>query len=151
MNQELVDQAKKYLEDLLTFFGVNTTVEAHSEGDTIKLSVESDLSGRLIGHRGETLQSLQHIVNMMIRRATTERVYVHIDVGGYREARMERLGAKAEQIAERVVESGHEVILPPMNAAERRHIHALLSEREDVETESRGEGRQRRLVIKKAG
>lgn len=150
MSQELIDKAKQNLEDLLTFFGVNTTVEAEGEDDTIKLSVESDLSGRLIGHRGETLASLQHLVNMMVRRQTTERVFVHIDVGGYREARLERLGAKAEQIAEKVAESGREVMLPPMNAAERRHVHSLLAERGDVETESRGEGRDRRLVIRKA-
>ena len=151
MNPELVQDAKQTLEDLLTFFGVNTTVDAEAGDDnSINLSVTSDLSRFLIGHRGEMLAALQHMVNMIMRGKTRERVYVHIDVGGYRAARMERLEAKAEEIAMRVLESGQEVILPPMNAAERRHVHAYLADRDGVATESRGEGNRRRLVVKKA-
>jgi spoIIIJ-associated protein len=151
MTPELVQDAKQALEDLLTFFGVNTTVQASAgEEDSILLSVDSDLSGFLIGHRGDTLAALQHLVNMIMRAKTRERVYVHIDIGGYRAARLERLEAKAQEIADRVESSGQEVVLPPMNPAERRHVHSLLSERSGVTTESRGEGNHRRLVIKKA-
>jgi spoIIIJ-associated protein len=151
MNPELVDQAKQTLEELLTFFGVNTSVEAEAgEDDSINLSVDSELSGFLIGHRGETLAALQHMVNMIMRGRTRERMYVHIDVGGYRRARLERLEAKAEELARRVEESGEEVTLPPMTPAERRHLHSLLSDRAGVTTESRGEGNRRRLIIKRS-
>lgn len=142
--------AKQRLEDLLTFFGVNTTVAVSVDNQTIELALDSDLSGALIGHRGETLAALQHMVNMLVRTQYPERWYVHVDIGGYRQARLERLEAKAVKIAERVVESGKEVILPPMNAAERRHVHSALSDNDAVETESRGDGSRRRLVIKKA-
>jgi len=143
--------AKQKLEDLLTFFGVNTEVEVSVDGQTIELALDSDLSGTLIGHRGETLTSLQHMVNMLVRTEYPERWYVHVDIGGYRQARLERLEAKAVKIADRVIESGHEVVLPPMSAAERRHVHSALSDYEGVVTESRGDGGRRRLVIKKVG
>lgn len=144
------DSAKQHLEDLLTFFEVNTTVEASQEGDTILLSVDSDLSGHIIGHRGETLAALQHLVNMMVRKESDERVYVHVDVGGYRKARLERLEIKAKKIASQVRDQQREVILPPMTPAERRHVHSILSEVEGVVTESRGEGSRRRLVVRPA-
>ncbi|TAK89105.1 KH domain-containing protein [Patescibacteria group bacterium] len=140
--------ARQRLEDLLTFFGVNTEVKVSTNDNTIELSLDSDLSGTLIGHRGETLLALQHMVNMLVRTEYPERWYVHVDIGGYRQARMERLEAKAVKIAERVVESGKEVVLPPMTAAERRHVHSALADREGVVTESRGDGNRRRLVIR---
>lgn len=143
--------AKQRLEDLLTFFGVNTTVDVKSDNQTIELALDSDLSGTLIGHRGETLTALQHMVNMLVRSEYPERWYVHVDIGGYRQARMERLEARAVKIAERVIETGSEVVLPPMTAAERRHVHSALSDYEGVETESRGDGNRRRLVVKKVG
>lgn len=141
-------RAQQHLEDLLTFFEVNTTVGVKQEGETILLTVDSDLSGQLIGHRGETLSALQHLVNMMVRKELDERVYVHVDVGGYRKARFERLEAKAKKLAERVLEDGQEVVLPPMSPAERRHIHSFLADFNGVTTESQGEGSRRRLVIK---
>lgn len=150
MQTEASNLAKQYLEDLLTFFGVNTTVEAEQEGDSIELRVESDSSGHLIGHRGETLAALQHMLNMMMRRASTERIYVHIDVGGYRKARIGKLEETARRVAEEVISSGEEKPLPFMSAAERRHIHGFLNDVEGVESESRGEGNRRRLVVKKA-
>jgi spoIIIJ-associated protein len=145
----ITESAKKHLEDLLTFFGVNTSVDAHQQDDRIELFVDADDSGHLIGHRGETLSSLQHILNMIIRRETDERVYVHIDIGGYRKARLERLEARTHEVVTKVAGDGEEVMLPPMTPAERRHIHSLLSDHESVVTESRGEGTRRRLVIKK--
>lgn len=147
----VAESAKKHLEDILTFFGVNTDVEAEvsEDGETINLSVEPESGGHLIGHRGETLAALQHMLNMLIRRQTEERVYVHIDIGGYRKARLEKLEAQANEAAARIAESGEEETLPQMNPAERRHIHSYLNDHDLVETESRGEGKGRRLVVKK--
>jgi spoIIIJ-associated protein len=142
------EQAKQHLENLLTFFGVNTTVEVSEADSSIDLSVEADISGRLIGHKGETLAALQHMINMIMRAQLPERTYIHVDIGGYRKAQLERLGVRAQELAQQVIDSGEEAMLPPLNAAERRHVHALLSDHERVVTESRGEGRDRRLVIK---
>jgi spoIIIJ-associated protein len=134
--------AKQHLEDLLTFFGVNTTVQVSENGETIELMVDTDDGGHLIGHRGETLAAIQHLMNMIMRQESEERLYIHVDIGGYRRARLDKLEAQARELAQ-------QVILPPMNPAERRHIHSLLSDNESVTTESRGEGTGRRLVIKK--
>ena len=150
MTPELVAKAKGYLEDLLSFFEVNAEVAATATDDTIQLAVSSESGGRLIGHRGETLAALQHLANMMVRRQTDERVYVHVDIGGYRQARLEKLEEQAREAAAKVRAEGTEVPLAMMNAAERRHIHAALTDEPGVTTESRGEGSQRRLVIKPA-
>lgn len=148
MNQELITLSKKRLEDLLSFFEINAEVEARTEDDTIELSVEAEGGGRLIGHRGEVLAAIQHILNMMIRRETTERVYVHVDISGYRQARLKKLETQAMEAAGQVREEGTERPLPMMSAAERRHIHSFMANVEGVTTESRGEGSRRRLVVK---
>ncbi len=147
MNEELVESAKRQLSDLLSFFELNTAVDASSTEDTIMLSVDTDDGGRLIGHRGETLAALQHIMNMLVRRQTTERVYVHVDIGGYRQARLEKLEEQAREAADKVRAGGEGVALTMMSPSERRHIHAMLTEVEGVRSESRGEGNQRRLIV----
>lgn len=148
MNEQLVESARKHLSDLLSFFEVNADVGADASGDTIKLTVETEDGGRLIGHRGETLGALQHIMNMILRRETQERIYVHVDIGGYVQARLKKLEEQAMEAVEQVRADGAEVTLPMMNAAERRHVHAMLTEVEGVTSESRGEGNRRRLVVK---
>jgi len=150
MTPELTDKAKRYLEDLLSFFEVNAEVQAEASDDTIQLAVESESGGRLIGHRGETLAAIQHLANMMVRRQTDERVYVHVDIGGYRQARLEKLSEQAREAAAKVRDEGVEVPLAMMSPAERRHIHSALTDEPGITTESRGEGNQRRLVIKPA-
>jgi spoIIIJ-associated protein len=148
MTPELADTAKRYLQDLLSFFEVNAEVEVEVSDDTIQLAVTSEAGGRLIGHRGETLAALQHVTNMMLRGQTTERVYVHVDIGGYRQARLEKLAEQAREAATKVRAEGVEVPLAMMSPAERRHIHAALTDEPGITTESRGEGSGRRLVIK---
>jgi spoIIIJ-associated protein len=147
---DLTSTAQQKLEDLLAFFGFNTTVTATRDDTTLDLAVDTEDSGRLIGHRGETLEALQHVMNMIMKRETTERIYVHIDVAGYKKARADRMVAKAKEIALQVKDSGREVVLPPMSAAERRLVHMELRDMDGIETESQGEGSQRRLIVRKA-
>lgn len=147
MSPDIAATAKRQLEDLLSFYEINAPVELATTEDTISLSVNTEEGGRLIGHRGETLGALQHLLNMMVRNRTAERVYVHVDVGGYRQARLEKLEEQAREAATRVIEGGEEVELPMMNAAERRHIHSVMTDVAGVRTESRGEGSRRRLVV----
>jgi spoIIIJ-associated protein len=147
---DVTESARKHFEDLLTFFGVNVEVTAERDEDTILLAADTDDGGQVIGHRGETLEALQYVVNMMIRRETDERVYVRLDVGGYRRGRLERLETQANDAARKVGdEEEDEITLPQMNAAERRHIHSLFTDHETVTTESRGEDKRRRLVVKR--
>jgi spoIIIJ-associated protein len=149
MATDIASIAKHRLEDLLAFFGANAQVQSEFDGETLKLSVDTEDTGRLIGHRGETLSALQHIMSMSLQGQNHERLYVHIDVGGYKQARAERLVERAREAAEKVAETGEEVVLPPMSPAERRLVHMELREAAGVATESRGEGPRRRLVIVK--
>ena len=150
MSPELVRLAQQRLEDVLSFFEVNAAVTSSHTEDTIQLAVDSEAGGRLIGHRGETLAAIQHIMNMIIRRQTDERIYVHVDIGGYRQARLEKLEEQARAAADRAKAEGVEVPLPMMSPAERRYIHATMGEVAGITTESRGEGNQRRLIVKLA-
>jgi spoIIIJ-associated protein len=149
MNEDLLALAKLRFEELLAFFGVNVDAKVEEDGNTIRLSADTSDGGRLIGHRGETLSAIQHLVNMMVRTKTTERIFVNIDIAGYKQARVDHLMEQARAQAEEVRESGQEKKLRPMNAAERRIVHMALQDFPDLETESVGEDPHRRVVIKK--
>jgi spoIIIJ-associated protein len=148
VSDEALVLAKVRIEELLSFFGINADVDARLVEDVIELDVE-DGDGRLIGHRGENLNALQHLVNMMVRAASPERVFVRLDIAGYNRARNESLAAKANEEADLVAQTGSEKIMRPMTPAERRIVHMALSERNDIFTESTGADPRRRVVIKK--
>lgn len=147
--EESIQFAKKYLEDLLSFFGLNTEVKAtNSEDEVIELHVPSThLNGFLIGQRGETMHALQFLVSSALKNSDHEITRVNIDVAEYKQQRAERLKQKAEDWVKQVKDSGEEMHLQPMNAADRRTIHKLASDY-SLETESVGEGRDRHIVIK---
>lgn len=141
--------ARHYLEDLISFFGLNTKVEDNFEEGTVELKVPSTrLNGFLIGQRGQNLRAIQHLTNMAIRSAGFEEVTVVIDVANYKEHRNQRLARKVQGIAADVAASGSEHKLEPMSAYERRVVHKAIGESKGVTSESTGEGRERQVVIK---
>lgn len=153
MNEQMelsIQFAKKYLEDLLSFFGLNTDVYATAEDDVIELNIPSThLNGFLIGQRGDTMRSLQYLVSQALRQQGHEYVRVNVDVADYKKQRAERLAEKAREWIEVVKSSGKPMDLNPMNAADRRTVHKVAGE-EGVLTESVGEGRDRHIVLKPA-
>ena len=126
---------------------VATYVSEDSDDCDVAFEIEGEDSGLLIGRRGETLQSLQFLVNMVINKKMERPAYITIDVEGYRERRHDALRESAERAAETAVDSGSSQTLQPMNAADRRIIHMALADHPDVETQSRGQGDQRRVVV----
>lgn len=150
--EESIQYAKKYLEDLLSFFGLNTDVYAsNSEDEVIELHVPtSHLNGFLIGQRGETMHALQFLVSSALKANDYEVTRVNVDVAEYKQQRADRLTEKALTWIESVKKSGEAMPLRPMNAADRRTIHRLAGEH-GVETESQGEGRDRHIVLKASG
>ena len=149
--EDVIALAKVRLEEILTFYGYNVTAEVVNDGDSVELRVPTDDSGRLIGHHGETLRALQHVVNMIVRNAlgsSREHLYVSVDIAGYKQARAKALGEQGIATADRVASSGVEQALAPMSAAERRMVHMAIADRTDVETESRGDEPKRYIVIK---
>lgn len=145
---ESIDFAKKYLEDLLSFFGLNTAVSVHCDEDVIELGVPSThLNGFLIGQRGETLRSLQYLLSMSLKNKNAELTRVNIDVASYKQHRADRLSEQVREWCEQVVSTGKPMNLKPMNPADRRVAHHVVSEFGSLESHSEGEGRDRHLVI----
>jgi spoIIIJ-associated protein len=148
--EEAIQFAKKYLEDLLSFFGLNTDVHATSsdEGDVIELNVPSThLNGFLIGQRGETMRSLQFLTSSALKNNGHEITRVNVDVAEYKKQRADRLADRALEWVKSVKESGEPLDLQPMNAADRRTVHKLAAEHELI-SESVGEGPSRHIVLK---
>lgn len=145
-----IDYAKKYLEDLLSFFGLNTAVTVSCEEDVIELGVPSThLNGFLIGQRGDTLRSLQYLLSMALKNKDAELHRVNIDVANYKHHRAERLSDQVREWCEQVVRTGEKMELQPMSPADRRVAHHVVGEFGSLESHSEGEGRDRHLVISK--
>ncbi len=145
-----IDYAKKYLENLLSFFGLNIDVKASADDDVIELKVPSThLNGFLIGHNGDTLRSLQFLVSTTLRNHDALLHRINIDIADYKAQRADRLVNKIKDILGSVLESGEPRSLEPMNAADRRVVHQAVSEYPELTTESVGEGRERHIVISK--
>lgn len=146
--EESIRYAKKYLEDLLSFFGLNTEVAATHDDEVIQLGVPStSLNGFLIGQRGDTLRSLQFLTSSALKNKDYEYWRVNVDVAGYKQQRADRLTEKAAKWIERVKSSGEPYELQPMNAADRRIVHKAADEA-GVFTESVGVGRDRHIVLR---
>ena len=147
--EEAIQFAKKYLEDLLSFFGLNTDVYATTEDEeVIELHVPSThLNGFLIGQRGDTMRAIQSLVSTALKNSNYATTRVNVDIAEYKKQRAQRLADKAQKWLDEVKKSGTEKHLSPMNAADRRTIHRLATD-EGLETESVGEGRDRHIVLK---
>jgi spoIIIJ-associated protein len=140
--------AKKYLEDVLSFFGINATAEVVSSSEVIELNVSgSELSGFLIGRGGETLRSLQQITSAALRARDAELARVSIDIADYKKQRADRLAGDVENWARAVLETGKPFNLKPMNASDRRTVHRVVDAISGLRTHSEGEGRERHIII----
>ena len=146
--EEAIVYAKKYLEDLLSFFGLNTDVYATSDDEVIQLNVPSThLNGFLIGQRGENMRSLQYLTSTALKNNEFEHTRVNVDIADYKKQRADRLRERAEEWVKKVRDSSEPMDLDPMNAADRRVIHKLADEY-GLTSESDGEGRDRHIVLK---
>ncbi|MDO8336615.1 MAG: R3H domain-containing nucleic acid-binding protein [Candidatus Saccharibacteria bacterium] len=145
-----ISYAKKYLEDTLSFFGLNIDVKASADEDVIELKVPSThLNGFLIGHNGDTLRSLQFLVSTTLRNHDAELHRINIDIADYKAQRADRLVSKIKETLDTIQSTGEPKALEPMNAADRRVVHQAVSEYPDLQTMSEGEGRDRHIVISK--
>lgn len=149
--EESIQFAKKYLEDILSFFGLNTDVYATtSDDEVIELNIPSThLNGFLIGQHGDTMRALQFLVSSALKNQDFEVTRVSVDVADYKKQRADRISQKAEEWVKQVKESGEPMHLKPMNAADRRTVHKLAAEHGLVSS-SEGEGRDRHIVLRPA-
>jgi len=146
-SQQSVEFAKKCLEDMLSFFGVNVEVEAHIDEDVIELAVpSSDNNSILIGRNAETLRSLQYLISTILRNNDAELSRVNLDIADYKKQRAEKVAEQAKEWIENVRRTGDSYVAD-LNAADRRVVHHVAGEYEDIRTFSEGEGRDRRIII----
>ena len=145
--EESVVFAKKYLEDILSFYGLNTDVHATHDEDIIELAIPSThMNGFLIGQQGDTMRALQYMVSNTLKCKGFELTRVNVDVADYKKQRDERLAEQVKLWAAEVKKTGDAKELKPMSSAERRVVHQVATEF-GLETESIGEGRERRVVL----
>jgi len=145
--EEAIQFAKKYLEDLLSFFGLNVDVYASSEDEVIELNVPSTrLNGFLIGQRGENMRAMQFMVSTTLKNRGFDTTRVNVDIADYKKQRADRLSKRAEQWMQEVKSSGKPMDLEPMNAADRRTIHKLAQDY-GLTSESAGEGHERHIIL----
>ena len=145
---EELDSAR-FLQELLVKMGVNGTVTAFENEEGIKLKIDSDTDGLLIGRRGETLDALQYIVSLYENKDRKENGYrrIAIDTEGYRARREDTLRRLARRNALKVAKTGRSFAMEPMNPYERRVIHSALQSFRGVTTHSEGEEPNRRVII----
>lgn len=147
-NKKVVEELVNKLLDLMSV-SAKAKVSEDKENEALMVEIESENEkGLLIGRHGETLQSLQALLGMMYRQKTGEWARVLVNVGDWREKQEEQLKELAHQAARRARETGQEQTLFNLNASQRRIIHLELANEKDIETESKGEGSERYLIIR---
>lgn len=141
--------AKEFLDKVFAAMGIdaNTEVSFDQENDNIEINVEGDEMGVLIGKRGQTLDSLQYLVSLVVNKNSENYIKVKLDTENYRARRKETLENLAKNIAFKVKRTRKPVSLEPMNPYERRIIHSALQNDKFVETYSEGEEPYRKVVI----
>lgn len=150
--EEQADSAADFLEELLGHMGIDAVAEPNLHGDHMYVDIvgdDEDDMGLLIGHHGKTLDAIQELTRMVVGRHLDERVRVIVDVEDYRKRRETRLEEHAVDVAARVLRSGVEEALEPMNPFERKIVHDAVAQIDGVESSSRGEEPDRAVVIRR--
>jgi spoIIIJ-associated protein len=147
VQEEQAEIIGAFLRGLLEAFGLEGNVETRVEDDIIYADVTGGQTEALIGKHGAVLESILELCKTVIQRRTRESARIRLDIGGYRERRREALRIYAERLAEQVLEEQTEIMLEPMNAADRKVIHDAVATVEGVRTYSEGEEPHRSVVL----
>jgi spoIIIJ-associated protein len=147
VKESKADVAAGFLSKVFDKMNVEVEIEVLEDGDSICLNVSGRDSGIIIGRRGETMDSLQYLTNLIVNKNTDNYVKVTLDIENYRSRREETLVKLANRLAAKVVKLRKSITLEPMNPYERRIIHSSLQNNRNVETYSVGEEPNRKVVI----
>ena len=148
-NVDYVAKAKEFLDEVFKAMNMEVSIKAdYIEADSIlNIELSGDDMGVLIGKRGQTLDSLQYLISLVVNKVSTNYIHVKVDTENYRERRKATLENLAKNISYKVRKSRQSVALEPMNPYERRIIHSALQNDRFVTTHSEGEEPFRRVVI----
>lgn len=141
------ERADRLLKSIFKAMDIPVEVQVRDQDQLLIVNMEGPDLGVLIGRRGETLDSLQYLVNLAVNKNQEQRRKVILDVEGYRQRREETLQKLAARLADKAKQRGRSVVLEPMNSQERRIIHTALQARDDIYTFSEGEEPFRKIVI----
>lgn len=147
-NKDPIVETTNYLINVAKEMQVNDVKVSHEmDGKYVYFQLESDKAALLIGKRGQTLNALQQLAQLVANQYAKQFKVVRLNVGDYRERREQSLAQLADRMADKAVSTGRKVQLEPMPAYERKVIHHTLSTRMDIETHSEGKDPYRYLVI----
>ncbi len=144
---EEADAAADFLEGLLDAMDLPGDLRIHVLDDHAEVEIAEIGSGALIGRRGQTLDAIQELVRCALQRQFQRRARVLVDAEGYRARRLEKLREKADEAIDRVLETGEEVRLEPMDVFERKAVHQAVADAEGVTSKSLGREPGRRVVV----
>lgn len=148
---DITSLTEKMTNEILSLMGTKARakVSEDKKNEAVRVEIETEEeTGLLIGRHGETIEAIQSLLGMMLKKKTGDWVRVIVDVGGWREKQEDKLKDLASQAAERAKEIGEDQTLYNLSPAQRRVIHLALADDPDIETESSGEGEERYLIIK---
>ena len=146
-NVDLESRAKDFLDDVFVAMGLRVNYEFKTEGKIMTINLIGDDMGIIIGKRGDTLDALEHLVNLSVNKGDGEYVKIVLDTENYRARREQTLIKLAKSLANSAVKNNRKITLEPMHSNERRIIHATLQNNPKVETFSIGEEPNRKVVI----
>ncbi|MCE5172487.1 protein jag [Paenibacillus profundus] len=142
-----IEEAKQFITDVARSMGLEVEVTVHKRKDTVTLDICGSDLGLIIGRRGQTLDSLQYLTNLVANRYSKHHLRIILDAEQFRERRKKTLESLADRLASKVIRTRQEVVLEPMTPQERKIIHAKLQDHQKVKTFSKGEDPNRRVVI----
>jgi spoIIIJ-associated protein len=143
----VLDKAEQFLQEVLLTMGLEVVIVKKQSDELVLFDLQGEHLSQLIGRRGQTLESLQYLTNLVANRHSNGHVRVVLDAENYRARRKKTLEQLAQRLASSVVKSRKDVVLEPMSPAERKIIHSYLQEHPKVKTFSKGEEPNRRIVI----
>lgn len=145
------ERVESFLGGLVSAFGIEGEVRVTTEDDIILAAVGGEQAEALVGPKGAVMAAVQEVTRTVVQRRFHRPARVRVDVAGYRERRRQALAIYAERLATQVLEDGGEIMLEPMNAADRKVVHDTVGGIDGVESYSEGEEPRRSVVIAKTG
>ena len=145
--EDLILAVDEFATALVDAMGIDATVDAHDAGDAIAVDVITKETGLFIGQKGETIDAIQYLLNVVVYKNRPFAKRIIVDSEGYRQRRIEAIQGMAHRTARRAVRERRPLSLPPMSAAERRVVHLFLQENPKVTTSSEGKDDARKVVV----
>ena len=148
IKEDPIEQAENYLKEITRSFADDIQIEIKQEQNNVTFDLSGEKIAMVIGKRGQTLNAIQHLVQVMLNRHSTDFYRIVVDAEGYRARREETLKQLASRLADKAIKIKRNVTLEPMPSYERKVIHSMLQDNPKVETHSDGSDPNRFVVIK---